>query len=215
MNPTPKVMKFFEGQKQFLTALKTAFQEDNFKVLEKTFDSIATTDNDNKKLALDQIFREFLTKELLPPGTNPDQVLCERLVQFSVQGARRGLCNANTPITVLSDMFDVLTLANCEWLFRTVEQGVDIWREAVFFQPCKNSLLRICNDLLRRLSRTQNTVFCGRILLFLAKFFPFSERSGLNVISEFNLDNTTVFSKEEEGADMEGEGGEVKKQDTD
>lgn len=210
MNPTPKVMKFFEGQKQFLTALKTAFQEDNFKVLEKTFDSIATTDNDNKKLALDQIFREFLTKELLPPGTNPDQVLCERLVQFSVQGARRGLCNANTPITVLSDMFDVLTLANCEWLFRTVEQGVDIWREAVFFQPCKNSLLRICNDLLRRLSRTQNTVFCGRILLFLAKFFPFSERSGLNVISEFNLDNTTVFSKEEEGADMEGEGGEVK-----
>ena len=48
--------------------------------------------------------------------------------------------------------------------------------------------------MLRRLSRTQNTVFCGRILLFLAKFFPFSERSGLNIISEFNLDNTTVFS---------------------
>ena len=52
-------------------------------------------------------------------------------------------------------------------------------------------------DLLRRLSRSQNTVFCGRILLFLAKFFPFSERSGLNVISEFNLENTTVFSTDE------------------
>ena len=48
-------------------------------------------------------------------------------------------------------------------------------------------------DLLRRLSRSQNTVFCGRILLFLAKFFPLSERSGLNVISEFNLDNLTEF----------------------
>jgi THO complex subunit 1 len=47
------------------------------------------------------------------------------------------------------------------------------------------------------LSRSQNTVFCGRILLFLAKFFPFSERSGLNVISEFNLENTTVFSTDE------------------
>merc|ERR1719427_784732 len=66
---------------------------------------------------------------------------------------------------------------------------------------CKNNLLRICNDLLRRLSRTQNTVFCGRILLFLAKFFPFSERSGLNVISEFNLDNTTNFNKEEDEKD--------------
>ena len=27
----------------------------------------------------------------------------------------------------------------------------------------------------------------------MAKFFPFSERSGLNVVSEFNLDNMTVY----------------------
>jgi len=217
MNPTPKVMKFFEGQKQFLSSLNSAFQENHFKTLEKTFDSIATSDNDNKKLAVDQIFREFLTKELLPPGTNPDQVLCERLVEFSVLAARKGICSATTPITILSDMFDVMTLTNCEWLFKTVEQGVATWREVVSLAPSlqvgsqiKNSLLRICNDLLRRLSRTQNTIFCGRILLFLAKFFPFSERSGLNVISEFNLDNTTVFSKEEEGGEgMDGEGGEV------
>ena len=53
-------------------------------------------------------------------------------------------------------------------------------------------------DLLRRLSRTQQTVFCGRILLFLARFFPITERSGLNVVSEFNLDNTTVYSERNE-----------------
>ena len=136
-------------------------------------------------------------------------------------------------------MFDVLTLESCEELFKTVEQEViscwyyriitelnskvSTWRETVFFTSfTKNNLLRICNDLLRRLSRTQNTVFCGRILLFLAKFFPFSERfyplpskknhrcqpssrSGLNVISEFNLDNTTNFNKEDR--DTEGEKG--------
>jgi THO complex subunit 1 len=56
----------------------------------------------------------------------------------------------------------------------------------------------IIQDLLRRLSRSQNTVFCGRILLFLAKFFPFSERSGLNVVSEFNLDNLTTFGAKDE-----------------
>lgn len=54
------------------------------------------------------------------------------------------------------------------------------------------------SDLLRRLSRSQNTVFCGRILLFLAKFFPFSERSGLNIISEFNVENVTEFGGDEE-----------------
>lgn len=55
--------------------------------------------------------------------------------------------------------------------------------------------------MLRRLSRSQNTVFCGRILLFLAKFFPFSERSGLNVVSEFNLDNLTTFGGKEDLSD--------------
>lgn len=48
-------------------------------------------------------------------------------------------------------------------------------------------------DLLRRQSRAQNTVFCGRILIFLANYFPFSERSGLNIMSEFNSDNVTHF----------------------
>ena len=100
-------------------------------------------------------------------------------------------------------MFDILTLNNCEQLFRTVEQEVATWREPLFFASGKNNLLRICNDLLRRLSRTQNTVFCGRILLFLAKFFPFSERSGLNVISEFNLDNVTNFNKEDQDPKIE------------
>lgn len=87
-------------------------------------------------------------------------------------------------------------------------------------------------DLLRRLSKSQNTVFCGRIQLFLARLFPLSEKSGedpsrgfvvqllgvdikddildwnflfvcffshlgLNLQSQFNLENVTVFNKNE------------------
>ncbi len=36
----------------------------------------------------------------------------------------------------------------------------------------------ILTDLLRRLSKSQDTVFCGRIQLFLARFFPLDEKSG-------------------------------------
>lgn len=36
----------------------------------------------------------------------------------------------------------------------------------------------LLSDLLRRLSTSQNTVFCGRIQLFLARLFPLSEKSG-------------------------------------
>lgn len=40
------------------------------------------------------------------------------------------------------------------------------------------TLFCVCVDLLRRLSKSQNTVFCGRIQLFLARLFPLSEKSG-------------------------------------
>lgn len=93
----------------------------------------------------------------------------------------------------MSDVFDTVTLDQCECLFSYVESNVSVWKESWFFAACKNNLLRMCNDLLKRFSRAQNTVFCGRILLFLATFFPFSERSGLNIISEFNLENLTEF----------------------
>nr|XP_033789826.1 THO complex subunit 1 isoform X2 [Geotrypetes seraphini] len=66
-----------------------------------------------------------------------------------------------------------------------------------FYSAGKNYLLRMCNDLLRRLSKSQNTVFCGRIQLFLARLFPLSEKSGLNLQSQFNLENVTVFNTSE------------------
>jgi hypothetical protein len=47
-------------------------------------------------------------------------------------------------------------------------------------------LLRMLNDLLRRLSKTGNTtIFCGRILTFLSGVFPLGERSGVNLRGEY------------------------------
>ena len=48
-------------------------------------------------------------------------------------------------------------------------------------------------DLLKRLSKSQNTVFSGRIHLFLAKLFPLNEKSGLNLMSHFS-DNFTRYT---------------------
>lgn len=63
-----------------------------------------------------------------------------------------------------------------------------------------NSLvfLRMQNNLLRRLSKSLHTVFCGRILAFLASVFPISERSGVNLRGAFNTGNVTIFEGEEE-----------------
>ena len=46
---------------------------------------------------------------------------------------------------------------------------------------CTALLTLRCPDLLRRLSKSQNTVFCGRIQLFLARLFPLEEKSGTDL----------------------------------
>jgi hypothetical protein len=63
-------------------------------------------------------------------------------------------------------------------------------------------LLRMCNVLLRRLSKETNTVFCGRILMFLANTFPLCERSGVNLRGDFNNDMIGFDSDEEVDADI-------------
>lgn len=135
------------------------------------------------------MFRDF-TLELLEEA---DVEKLQNYVNFCIETCRKSITTPTMPVVLLGDMFESLTLNKCEQMFTFVENGVHIWKEDLFFVSCRNNLLRMCNDLLRRLSRTQSTVFCGRILLFLAKFFPFSERSGLNIVSEFNLENITEY----------------------
>lgn len=116
-----------------------------------------------------------------------------RIIFVISELSRKEIVSPSFPVCLLVDVFDITTLDFCERLFKFVESNVTVFKQETFFFSCKNALLRMCNDLLRRLSRSQNTVFCGQILLFLAKFFPFSERSGLNVVSEFNIENITEF----------------------
>lgn len=165
--------------------LSKAFATNNIDLL----DSFTKNTNEiDRKAAMDQAFRDKLLELLVE---EPDTL--ENFVSFCIESCRRHMVTPTMPVVLLGDIFDALTLNKCEKMFSYVENGVNIWKEDLFFVACKNNLLRTCNDLLRRLSRSQNTVFCGRILLFLAKFFPFSERSGLNIVSEFNLENVTEF----------------------
>lgn len=166
----------------------TCYKSNNIDLLKKHFDKAIGTGND-KKTTLDQAFRDVLLSEEVIGNT----ANVEALITLSIAACRQEISTATIPVVLMSDVFDTVTLDQCERLFSYVESNVSVWKESWFFAACKNNLLRMCNDLLKRFSRAQNTVFCGRILLFLATFFPFSERSGLNIISEFNLENLTEF----------------------
>ena len=78
----------------------------------------------------------------------------------------------------------------------------------------KNSLalLRMLNALLKRLSKTGATEFCGRIMTFLSDIFPLSERSGVNLRGEYGpMWEGVGWQAKEETKD---EGGDVKMEDS-
>lgn len=60
-------------------------------------------------------------------------------------------------------------------------------------------LLRICNELVRRLSPAENAGFRGRVLVYLAHIFRLSERSGVNLRGDYHVDNRTVIEPVPQG----------------
>ncbi|KAL6493814.1 suppressor of the transcriptional defect of hpr1 by overexpression [Orobanche gracilis] len=122
---------------------------------------------------------------------------------------------------LLEDLTEMSTMRNCEDIFGYIESKQDILGKPELFARGKLVMLRTCNQLLRRLSKhkkvTEHTltksgspfelhsfrsfhandvVFCGRIIMFLAHFFPLSERSAVNIKGVFNTSNETKYEKE-------------------
>ncbi|XP_048581884.1 THO complex subunit 1 [Nematostella vectensis] len=203
-------VKYDELRREFQELIRNACESDDDRQLLNSFSKARGSDGE-KKNAADQSFRDLVKESLL---SDEDVETQKHLITLAIKAAAHGTCSTTLPVILLSDVFDTITLDRCDSLFTFVEEQVSTWTMPIFFSSGKNLLLRMCNDLLRRLSASQNTVFCGRIQLFLARLFPLSEKSGLNLMSQFNLDNVTTYATttEEEDSvnDMEtGDGTEA------
>ncbi|KAL8061850.1 hypothetical protein ABFX02_02G109900 [Erythranthe guttata] len=97
---------------------------------------------------------------------------------------------------LLEDLNEMSTMRNCKDVFGYIESKQDILGKPELFARGKLVMLRTCNQLLRRLSKANDVVFCGRIIMFLAHFFPLSERSAVNIKGVFNTSNETKYEKE-------------------
>jgi len=114
-----------------------------------------------------------------------------RLLDLSLFISEQGICDHGVIFTVLEQLVEACTISDCEQVFTWVEGertrlSVDaLWRRG------KLVMLRTCNELLRRLSKTHDTVLRGRVLLLLSSLYPLSERSALNLAGSYNRSNTT------------------------
>ncbi|KAM9223030.1 THO complex subunit 1 isoform 3-T3 [Leptosomus discolor] len=190
---SPPLFSLPEARLRFTTSTREALHNKSIKPLLNAFNQIPGSENE-KKCTLDQAFRVIVEEEII------NKAPCENLlaiISLAINGVTEGICTASTPFVLLGDVLDCLPLDQCDKIFTFVEKNVATWKSNTFYSAGKNYLLRMCNDLLRRLSKSQNTVFCGRIQLFLARLFPLSEKSGLNLQSQFNLENVTVFNTNE------------------
>ncbi|XP_072267444.1 THO complex subunit 1 [Pyxicephalus adspersus] len=190
---SPPLFSLQEARSKFTNATREAVASKNIKNLLSTFSQVAGSENE-KKLTLDQVFRVVLEEEIINQASCDN---CLAIISLAINGVTEGICTATTPFVLLGDVLDCLPLDHCDRIFTFVEKNVGTWKSITFYSAGKNYLLRMCNDLLRRLSKSQNTVFCGRIQLFLARLFPLSEKSGLNLQSQFNLENVTVYNVNE------------------
>lgn len=143
-------------------------------------------------------------------------------ITVAVRRAQANICKAPTSIEEPSfsevwNLFDILSilsdLEQCEpsllfWLVeelldtqtidgcRIVFDYLDSRRERITAKHFKQKnliILRACNELLRRLSRAEDTVFCGRVFIFLFQSFPLGDRSSVNLRGEYHVENVTVY----------------------
>lgn len=183
MEPPPTT-KQYDSVKQFV--LKGLNESDlDFKRAAETFNS----NDEIVKTAIEQSFRIYVLQNL----PNMQITDMRHVLDLSVQTAQKKLCLPTTPIYLINDMLSVLSIEKCSEIFCYLEDSSHVWKSDTFYTSVKNYLLRMCNDLLKRLSKSQNTVFSGRIHLFLAKLFPLNEKSGLNLMSHFS-DNVTRYT---------------------
>ncbi|PPJ58571.1 hypothetical protein CBER1_06679 [Cercospora berteroae] len=107
-----------------------------------------------------------------------------------------GKCTPELVCWLLEELLDSQTTVGC----RTVFDYLDSRRERLAqkdFHKKNLVFLRSCNELLRRLSRAEDAIFCGRVFFFLFQTFPLGDKSSVNLRGEFHVENTTKFEVDE------------------
>lgn len=83
------------------------------------------------------------------------------------------------PLVYLEEILDMSTVLDCQRWFCYLESRSSRMIAGMPPRGGKSqALLRICNELLRKLAKTDGSEFLGRVMIFLANAFPLSDPSG-------------------------------------
>lgn len=106
------------------------------------------------------------------------------LMDLSVHAAMQSWVPRQLPLMVIHEMLEAQTADQCSQAFGYLEQRVDKLQQLTENGEHKYSqaaLLRCCNTLMQRLSKSSSLLLCGRVLMLLAHVLPLTEKSGVNL----------------------------------
>ncbi|EAW13358.1 THO complex subunit THO1/HPR1 [Aspergillus clavatus NRRL 1] len=103
-------------------------------------------------------------------------------------------CEPGLIFWLIEEMLDSQTIDGCRKVFDYLESRRERNTKKHFKQKSL-IILRSCNELLRRLSRAEDTVFCGRVFIFLFQSFPLGDKSAVNLRGEYHTENVTTFDE--------------------
>lgn len=134
--------------------------------------------------------------------------LVQLVLDYAIYLAFISFIEDSVPLILLEDIMECSSFEQCKSiLFDILENRSEVLTKDLI--PNKGKalvILRICNELLKRASKSIDGPFCGRIVFFLSKTFPLTERSAVNLRGHFNTDNIThidpPYSDEKEIPDL-------------
>ncbi|KAI2612119.1 THO complex subunit 1 transcription elongation factor-domain-containing protein [Hypoxylon fragiforme] len=128
------------------------------------------------------------------PIDSPEFVQIWNLFDFLTVLSDSAQCDPALLFWLVEELLDSQTTEGCRKIFDFLESR----REQIIAQNLNSKklvILRSCNDLLRRLSRAEDTAFCGRVFIFMFQCFPLGDRSSVNLRGEYHAENVTAFEE--------------------
>lgn len=119
-----------------------------------------------------------------------------KLVDFAFSCSLNEICDPLTPLSLIEEWAETLPVWKLPDIIEYLVQEEDTFRKYLMTPGTKTKglvILRLCNEIIRRLSKSQDSGASGRLLLFLSKVFPSGERSGVNLRGDINVDNVTTM----------------------
>ncbi|KAJ3461797.1 hypothetical protein MRS44_010350 [Fusarium solani] len=123
---------------------------------------------------------------------SPDFVKVWNLLDILSILSDDGQCDPALLFWLAEELLDSQTISGCRKIFDFLESR----RERITAKHFKQKqliILRSCNELLRRLSRAEDTAFCGRVFIFMFQSFPLGDKSSVNLRGEYHVENVTTY----------------------